>query len=237
MKKNILQNRVVLITGANKGIGKELSLLCAKLGAEVILTGRNVKQLETVYDEICEHDYPEPAIFPINLPKATPQHILDLKENIDSLFGKLDILVHNAGMTGPLTPIQHLKPQDWQQIIQLNLNAPYLLTSILLPLIQKSDSGRIIFPIPREANQNKAFWSAYAASKAGLQSFAKTLNQELINSTAKSICLELPKTQTELTLKAYPGIDLDKYCSAKECAALYIPHLYELKDSEKSCVS
>lgn len=229
-----LQDKVILITGANRGIGRALSLLVAKLGAEVILVGRAIKQLESLYDEIEALGAKEPAIYPINLLQATPDHIIELKNNIEGLFGRLDILVHNAGITGPLTPIAQLAPHDWQQILQINLNVPYLLTHGLLPLLQKSKAGKILFPIPNDLDHTKAFWGAYQASKQGLKSLATCLSKELNHTTVESHCIMLPKTQTDATLKAYPGLKKEDFCDTNTTASYYLPFMGLKETTEES---
>ena len=222
----ICNNKTILVTGANRGIGKALSLFCAKEGAEVILVGRNLKGLEKVYDEICELGGKEPAIYPINLLQATPEHIQELTTNINDMFGKLDILIHNAAITGDIAPCELIKPIDWLQVIQLNLNVPFLLTQGLMPLLKKAPKARVCFALPQDNEFPKAYWGAYGASKAGLRHFALSLNKELQLSSVDCHCIQLPKAQTDMMRKAYPGCDAGDFVSINEIISQYKPYLH-----------
>jgi NAD(P)-dependent dehydrogenase (short-subunit alcohol dehydrogenase family) len=203
-----LTNQVILITGASDGIGKSLALAAAKAGASTIILGKSVKKLEAVYDEIVSHGYPEPAIHPLNLLKTQPQHAYELAQSIHGMFGRLDAIVHNAGITGQICQIEHLGPEKWQEVIQLNLNIPYLLTHALLPLLRESLHPSILFTIADESFTAKAYWSAYSASKFGVMGFAQSLHQELEDNTDIRVnCINPGKVRTALRIKAYPALD------------------------------
>ena len=114
----ILRDRIILITGASDGIGRALARHTAELGARVVLHGRNVAKLEAVYDGIVAAGGPQPAIYPMDLEGATPDDYRDLAENVESQLGRLDGLLHNAGLLGSLTPIEHYDPVEWLRVIQ-----------------------------------------------------------------------------------------------------------------------
>jgi NAD(P)-dependent dehydrogenase (short-subunit alcohol dehydrogenase family) len=205
---NCLADQIILITGASSGIGRALALQAAKYGATTILIGKTLKKLESLYDQIVQAGYPEPAIHPLNLRSAEPKHALELAQSIHSLFGRLDAVVHNAGMSGQIAPLEHLPPHVWQEVIQVNLNAPFLLTHALLPLLKESKYASILFTTPDESHHPKAYWGAYSASKKGLLGLAKTLHLELEdNTTIRVNCINPGCVRTALRVNAYPGID------------------------------
>jgi NAD(P)-dependent dehydrogenase (short-subunit alcohol dehydrogenase family) len=203
-----LANRVILITGASDGIGRTLAVQAAKYGATIILLGKTLKKLESVYDEIVSAGYPEPAIHPLNLLRTESKHAYELAESIHGMFGRLDAVVHNAGISGQICQIEHLTPEKWQEVLQLNLHIPYLLTHALLPLIRMAEHPSILFTTSDESQAGKAYWSAYSASKFGVMGFAQSLHQELeANTDIRVNCINPGKVRTSLRVKAYPGLD------------------------------
>ncbi|MGD8802799.1 MAG: SDR family NAD(P)-dependent oxidoreductase, partial [Gammaproteobacteria bacterium] len=150
-----LDDKVILITGSGDGIGKAVALACAERGATIILLGRTVHKLEQVYDEIKNNGCPEPAIYPMNLEGATPTDYEELNTNIDREFGRLDGLHNNAGWLGASTPIEIYDTELWYKVMQVNLNAPFLLTKACIPLLRKSTSARIVFTAD---DKSSAYW-------------------------------------------------------------------------------
>lgn len=227
-----LQNKVILITGASKGIGRALALKAAEYGATVVLLSKTVKKLEAVYDEIVSLGYPEPAIHPLNLANMTPDDAATLATSLEQMFGRCDAIIHNAGISGPITPLEHLAPHKWQEVVQLNLNVPYLLTHTLLPLLKKSDSASILFTTADESSQGKAYWSAYCASKFGVLGLAQALHEELENNTSIRVnCVNPGKVRTALRINAYPGLDPESFPLPETLSAYYV-HL--LSDKAKN---
>jgi NAD(P)-dependent dehydrogenase (short-subunit alcohol dehydrogenase family) len=229
-----LQGKVILITGASRGIGRAVALKAGECGATVILLSKSVKKLEAVYDEMVERGYPEPAIHPMNLLNMTPDDANTLAESIEKMFGRCDAIIHNAGISGSITPLEHLPPHKWQEVIHLNLNVPYLLTYALLPLLKKSDHASIIFTTADEAFEPKAYWSAYSASKAGINALAKSLHEELENHTSIRVsCINPGKVRTALRINAYPGLDPESFPLPESIAERYIELLQE--STETTC--
>lgn len=232
LSPHCLANQVILITGAGKGLGRALALAAAKHGATTILLGKSLKNLESVYDEITHNGYPEPAIHPLNLLRLDPKGANELLHSIEQMFGRLDAIVHNAGMSGPITPIELMPPEKWQEVIHLNLNVPYLLTHALLPLLRKGPHTSILFTTAHEAYQPKAYWGAYSASKHGTAALAKSLHEELESNTAIRVnCINPGKVRTALRLNAYPAID-PKSFTAPEALMPY--YLYLLSPAAKA---
>jgi NAD(P)-dependent dehydrogenase (short-subunit alcohol dehydrogenase family) len=216
-----LNGRVILITGASSGIGRAAALHCAEQGATVILVGRDVKKLEAVYDAIEAAQYPQPAIFELNLKTANEQHYTALAKVIDEEFGQLDGLLHNAGELGQLCPVEQISPAVWHEVVQVNLTGPFLLTRALLPLLRKGKAGRILFTSSSVGRKGRAFWGVYAVSKAGIENLTQTLAEELENTPIKVNSLNPGATRTAMRAAAYPAEDPSTVKSAESIAAAY----------------
>ena len=141
----LLTSKTILVTGAGDGIGKEAALQFAKYGATVILLGRTVSKLEAVYDEIVANGGPEPAIIPLDLQGATPQHYRDMANTIDNQFASLDGVLHNASLLGHLEPFQQINEDDWNNVMQVNVNSQFFMTQALIPVMKKSTSASLVF--------------------------------------------------------------------------------------------
>jgi NAD(P)-dependent dehydrogenase (short-subunit alcohol dehydrogenase family) len=223
LSPNCLADHVILVTGAGDGIGRALALGAAKLGATLIILGKSLKKLESLYDEIVAAKAPEPAIHPLNLLLAEQSQADELAQCVYNMFQRLDAIVHNAGIIGQITPLEHLPPKKWQEVIQLNLTAPYLLTRSLLPLLKASKAASILFTSADEAHHASAYWSAYSASKFGIMGLAQSLHEELQENTAIRVnCINPGAVRTNLRLKAYPGIDPLTYPTPEEIISYYL---------------
>ncbi|HEB82284.1 MAG TPA: SDR family NAD(P)-dependent oxidoreductase [Gammaproteobacteria bacterium] len=197
-------DKTLLITGASDGIGRATALECARAGATVIIHGRTVPKLEKLYDEIVEAGYPQPAIYPLDFEKISPKDCDTLKETIASEFGKLDGLYNNAGWLGASSPIQQYDVELWHRVIQINLNATFMLTQACLPLLNHDDNSSILFTID---DKSSAYWGAYGVSKAGVTSFMHILADELENTRINVTGLNPGKVKTVLRTRAYPAED------------------------------
>jgi NAD(P)-dependent dehydrogenase (short-subunit alcohol dehydrogenase family) len=226
-----LGGRVILITGAGDGIGRAVALACAAFGAGVILLGRTVKKLEKVYDAITAAGGPQPAIYPMDLLGATAQHYEELAENIGREFGRLDGLLHNAASLGPLTSVQNADPEDWARVFQVNVHAPFLLTRACLPLLGKSEDASVVFTAAAEGRQGKAYWGAYAASKAAAECLMEVLADELESSPGIRVnSIDPGPTRTRMRSVAYPAENPGRL---KAPADITGPYLYLLGPESK----
>ncbi len=206
--ENCLAGHIILITGAGDGIGKTLALNCASQGATVVLLGRTIKKLESVYDEIETNGGPQPAIYPMNLEGATINDYDELASKLESEFGKLDGLVHNAGLLGELTTIQQTDFETWMRVMQVNLNGPFLMTQSLLPLLKKANAATIIFTSSSVGRKGRAHWGAYAVSKFATEGLSQILADELqTNTTIRVNAINPGKTRTHMRAEAYPAED------------------------------
>lgn len=203
-----LKDRVILVTGASDGIGETLAHEAAKHGAQIILHGRNQKRLEKVYDAIVAADSaPRPSIAVLDLATADGPAYTSLAESIEQEFGKLDGLVHNAGILGPRLSIEQYDVADWQRVMHVNLTACFVLTQVLLPLIHAASDPSIIFTSSGVGRVGKAFWGAYSASKFGIESLSQILAAENEHTGLRVNCINPGPTRTKMRLEAYPAED------------------------------
>jgi NAD(P)-dependent dehydrogenase (short-subunit alcohol dehydrogenase family) len=213
----------MLITGAGAGIGKAVSIACGSLGATVILLGRTVRKLEKVYDALLEAQGPKPAIYPMDLAGATAQHYAELAESLDKEFGRLDGLLHNAAHLKALSSIENSDPQDWALSFQVNLHAPYLLTRACLPLLRKSEDASLVFTGAAEGRQGRAYWGAYAASKAAADCMMQVLADELeATPNVRVNSIDPGPTRTRLRQAAYPGKNPSSHKTPEAVANAYV---------------
>lgn len=202
----LLKNRVILVTGASRGIGHAVAKTFAAQGATVILLARTVKKLEALYDEIVARGHPTPAIYPFNLANASPKDYEDLQHSIDHHFGRLDGLLHNAAELGTLTPLEHYPIEQWYQVLQVNLNSAFLLTQATLPLLKRSLDASIVFTTANEGAIGKAYWGAYGVSKFALNGLMQILAEELETNTSIRVNSVNPRrVRTPLRANAYPA--------------------------------
>lgn len=171
-----LRGKALLITGAGGALGDALARASAACGATVILCGRTVRRLNSVYDAIEAAGGPTPAIYPIDLRGATEHDYETLATTIESEFGSLQGLVHCAGTLGTLTPIEHLDLQIWSTVMHVNLTAPMMLTRALLPVLKAGGNASVIFCVDAKT---RAYWGAYGVSKLGLEGLTRILAHEL----------------------------------------------------------
>lgn len=218
-----LEKKIILITGAGDGIGKAASLAFAEQGATVVLVGRTMAKLEAVYDLIEQGGGPTPAIFPLNLESATDQDYTALYDVLNEEFGQLDGLLHNAAELGPRSPLAQYAAEQWQKVMQVNLNAPFQLTKALLPLLNKASSSSVVFTSSGVGRQGKAFWGAYAASKAGIENLVQVWADELDGTSNVRINSINPgPIRTRMRANAFPAEDPTKVIEAKTIMQQYI---------------
>lgn len=205
-----LKDKVILVTGANSGFGKAITIDLAKAGATVIMLGRNLTGLEEVYDEVMIKKYAEPILYPLDLAGAEPQHYAELQAKILEKFGKLDGLIQNAAILGSMTSIEQYDIKIWYRVMQINLNAQFMLTQFLIPCLNKSNDGRILFISSTVGREAKAYWGAYGVSKFAVEGLAKSLSEELEKTNIKTNTLNPNKMKTKMRQLAYPAENTDK---------------------------
>jgi NAD(P)-dependent dehydrogenase (short-subunit alcohol dehydrogenase family) len=203
--EDLLEDRVILVTGAGDGIGRMAAKAFAYHGATVVLLGKTVGKLEKVYDEIEAAGGPEPAIYPMHLEGAAPHDYEELAHVIDMNFGQLDGVLHNAGTLPYLSRIKDYDVEDWNRVIQVNLNAPFFLTRACLTLLSEAADGRLLFTTDAVGKQGKAYWGAYSAAKSGIERLTEILAAEYDNSRLRVNCIDPGPTLTALRRVAFPG--------------------------------
>lgn len=230
--KDCLQDKVILVTGAGDGIGREAALCFATHGACVILLGKTESKLADVYDEIVDKGHPTPALCPFDLKQTDYKAYSALKKAITEEFGKLDGILHNAGALGELSSIASYNPNTWFDTMQVNVNAQFLLTKAFLPLLQKSSSASIVFTSSSVGRKGRAYWGAYAVSKFATEGLMQTLADELEKTgNIRCNCINPGATRTHMRAKAYPAENPDEVAPA---SVLMPAYLYLMGDKSKS---
>lgn len=228
---DLLRDRIILITGASDGIGKALALEAARLGAQVILHGRSVAKLEKVYDLIAAmENVPRPSIAVLDLESANAESYTTLAQSIEDEFGRLDGLVHNAGMLGERYSIEQYDAVLWQRVMHVNVTSAFALTQVFLPLLLKSEDASIIFTGSGVGRTGKAFWGAYSVSKFATEGLSQILADEHRHSILRVNCINPGATRTNMRLAAYPAEDRSKLKTPHEILA---PYLYFLGPDSK----
>jgi len=205
---DLLSGRVILITGAGSGLGRALAIECARAGAAVILSGRNLPKLERVYDEIAALAAATPAIAILDLALATAVDYDALARVIGAEFGKLDGVVHAAAQLGDRTPLEQYDVPTWCRVLHVNLTAPFILTQVLLPYLRKSADASVIFVSSGVVKQSRPYWGAYAVAKSGLESVRSMLAEELQGEPNIRVNSVNPgRMRTAMRAAAYPAED------------------------------
>jgi NAD(P)-dependent dehydrogenase (short-subunit alcohol dehydrogenase family) len=222
-RPDLLAGRVILVTGAGDGIGAAAAMACAAHGATVILLGRTTRKLEKVYDAIEQAGYPQAAIYPMNLEGAAPKDYDDLAATIEQEFGRLDGLLHNASLLGTLTPLGQYDIEQWSKVMQVNLNAPFLLTRACLELLKKSDDASLLFTTSSVGRQGRAYWGAYAISKAANENMMQIWADELESNThVRANSINPGAVRTSMRARAYPGEDPNTLPKPDDILATYL---------------
>lgn len=216
-----LSGRVALITGASRGIGAAVAKRYAAEGAKVILTARTVAGLEEVDDDIRAElgEDAQATLVPLDLENF--EEIDKLTPAIAGRFGKLDILVGNAGLLGEMTPLVQIEPESWQQIIDINLTANWRLIRALQPLLLASEAGRAMFLTTGVAG-GRAYWGGYAISKTALEAMVITWAQEMAETALKVNLINPGAVRTSMRASAYPGEDPMSLPAPEEITDIFV---------------
>ena len=220
---NLLTGRTVLVTGAGDGIGRAAALAYAAHGATVVLLGRTLGKLETVYDAIEEAGGTAPAIYPMNLEGARDHDYTELAQTLLKEFGSLEGILHNAAQLQLLSRIDDYDIETWYKVMQVNLNAPFMLTQACMPLLRKAEDASVVFTSDRVGRTAKAYWGAYAVSKFGIEGLMQVLADETRESSAIRVnSIDPGPTRTHLRSLAYPGENPRTLKTPEELAPIYL---------------
>jgi NAD(P)-dependent dehydrogenase (short-subunit alcohol dehydrogenase family) len=206
MNNKPLQGRVALITGASRGIGAALAVEMARQGAHCVLIARTQGGLEETDDAIRAAGGQGATLLPFDLVKNEAQ-IDSIGPSIVERFGRLDILVHNAGELGKLTPVAHIDPKDWANVVGVNLTAAWRLIRTCDPPLRASDAGRAVFVTTGRVQRPKAYWGAYGATKAGMEHLVQTWAQEVEKTSLRVNLFDPAVVATRMRSSAMPGED------------------------------
>ena len=218
----LLNGRKILITGAGRGIGAQAARTYAAYGATVLLLGKTEKYLNAVYDEIVAAGHPEPVVIPLDLEKASPEAYTELAAMVEAELGHLDGLLHNASILGPRTPLEQLAGENFAKVMQINVNAMFMLNSAMLPLLRLSADASVIFTSSSVGREGRAYWGAYAVSKFATEGLMQVMADEMDDTPIRANSLNPGATRTDMRAHAYPGENPDNNPTPAEIMPLYL---------------
>ena len=228
---DFFRGKVALITGAGAGIGRELAIRLASLGCELILLGRTQAKLERVYDQIETETDTLPVICPFELKDLDDAKAQQIAQAIEQSHGKIDFLVHNAGILGQRTPIENFSLAVWREVLEVNLTSAMTLSKAFNPLLRNSDCASILFTSSGVARPGRAYWGAYAVSKAGIECLTEVLADELTPTYGIRVNSINPgATRTAMRAAACPAEDP---ATVKPAADLMNSYLWLLSDASQ----
>ena len=198
-----IAGKTILITGAAGGLGSALALEFSKLGAALILLDKNRRGLGALSDKITDQGLAVPGLYPIDMAGAGPEDFKDLAATIGSEFGGLDVLVHCALEFESLQPFEQIQPQEWLKSMQVNVNAPWLLSCLLLPLLKQSECGKLVFLLEDLSKVTGAYWGAYGTGKAALGGMVQQFSESLSNTSVTVHGIIPGPMRTDFRAKVY----------------------------------
>lgn len=205
-REDELADKTILVTGAAEGIGRAASLAFASHGAEVLLLSRNEARLESLYDEVVAAGGRQPAILAMDLAKATHDDFVTLAGSLGEELPKIDGLLHNASLLGDRKPIAQTRATSWHDVMQVNVNAGFMLTQTLLPLLEQSPSASVVFTSSAVGRKGRAYWGSYAVSKFATEGLMQVLADELgSTSNIRVNSLNPGAVNTAMRQSAYPA--------------------------------
>jgi NAD(P)-dependent dehydrogenase (short-subunit alcohol dehydrogenase family) len=215
-----LHDQIALVTGASRGIGRAAAIALARAGAQIVAVARTEGALTELDDEIRRETGRSATLVPLDI--ADGDALDQLGFALHQRFGRLDVLVHAAGILGPLTPVSHIEPAHWDRVMAVNLTAAYRLIRTTEPLLRAAPAGRGIFLTSGRAHRPRAFWGPYGATKAGLENLVRTWADELENTSVRAVLLEPGAMRTRMRAEAYPGEDPETLPEPSEIGPLIV---------------
>ena len=218
-----LAGRVILVAGANGGLGQAASLACAQAGARLVLLGRRVPKLNRLLDAI-DKAGAEASAYPLDLEGAAPDDYAQMAERLGAEYGRLDGVLHCAAEFRGLTPLLHTDPADFARAVHVNLTARWWLTQACLPLLEQRDDAAVVFAIDDISRVGGAYWGGYGIAQHGLVGLVQMLQAELAHSPVRVSGLQPGPMRTPLRARAYAA-DEDRHARdpanyAAHCVAL-----------------
>jgi NAD(P)-dependent dehydrogenase (short-subunit alcohol dehydrogenase family) len=231
--KELLQGRVILVTGAGQGLGRALALDAAAHGATVALLGRKLEKLEATYDAITDAGGPEPALIPLDLASAGSAEYEALDQLLRKDLKRLDGIAHCASHFVPLGPLAQQSLEQWMTLLKVNLAAPFALTRACLPLLSAAPDSSVVFTGETHGAHPLAYWGGFAVSKAGLSVLATIWSEELAHRGRPRMNVFIPgPIASPQRAQSHPGEDRSKLATVKGAARAM---LYLLGPDGASC--
>jgi NAD(P)-dependent dehydrogenase (short-subunit alcohol dehydrogenase family) len=222
-RPDLLEGRVILVTGAGRGIGAAAARTYAAHGATVLLLGKTEANLNDVYDEIEAAGAPRPVVIPFDLEAAQPHQYEELAAMIEAEFGRLDGVLHNASIIGPRTPIEQLRGEQFMQVMHVNVNATFMLTTALLPVLKRSPDASIAFTSSSVGRKGRAYWGAYGVSKFATEGLMQTLADEIDGlGSIRANSINPGATRTDMRAQAYPAEDPTNNPTPEQIMPVYL---------------
>jgi NAD(P)-dependent dehydrogenase (short-subunit alcohol dehydrogenase family) len=217
---NPLADRIALVTGASRGIGRAIALALATAGAHIVAVARTVGGLEELDDEIRKLGGGA-TLVPLDL--RDTDGIARLAAALNERYHRLDILIGNAGVGGPNSPLGHVPTKDWDEVIAVNVTANWQLIRFMDPLLQASDAGRAVFLTSGSASNARAYRGPYSVSKAALETLARTYANETASTKVRVNLVSPGPTRTRMRAAVAPGEDPLTLPTPEEVAEKIVP--------------
>jgi NAD(P)-dependent dehydrogenase (short-subunit alcohol dehydrogenase family) len=215
-----LTDKIALVTGATRGIGRAAALSLAEAGAHVVAVARTPGALEELDDEIRQLSGESATLVPLDI--ADGDALDQLGFAIHQRFGRLDLLVHAAAILGPITPVSHIEPKHWERVWAVNATATYRLIRTTEPLLRAAPAARAIFLTSRKASEPKAFWGPYGATKAAMENLVRTWADELEQTSVRAVLVDPGPMRTKMRAEAMPGEDPMTLPDPSEIGPLFV---------------
>lgn len=219
---NVLEKRIILVTGASDGIGREAAITYARFGASVILVGRNKDKLHAVAEQIHDQGGAQTEVLVLDFAQATSEDCWQLANQLAKKVSHLDGVLHNAGILGDRAPMTEQNPATWQAVMQINVNATFMLTQALLPLLLNAPTPSLVFTSSSVGQQGRAGWGAYAVSKFATEGMMQVLADEYKTQNLRVNCINPGGTRTAMRASAFPSEDPNKLKTPADLMPLYL---------------
>ena len=213
----MLRGKVVMITGASRGLGRALTLACAEEGANLVITSRSAESFEPVAKE-AEGRGVEVLALPADISRST--HVERLVDAAVERFGRIEVLINNAGLLGPRVPIEEYPEDEWRKVLEANLTGPFLLTKAVIPYM--SEGGSIINITSGVSIEGRPRWGAYSVSKFGLEGLTQILAAELEERGVRVNSVDPGSMRTEMRAAAYPDEDPTTLITPEENTGVFL---------------
>jgi NAD(P)-dependent dehydrogenase (short-subunit alcohol dehydrogenase family) len=224
MNPTLLAGKTILVTGAGDGLGKEAAKTYAALGAQVSVVGRPEAKLQQVVAdiELAASSAPKPSIVVMDLATIDDNDCKALANLLQTQFGHLDGVLNNAGLLGQVAPMLEQSPSIWQSVMQVNVNATFMLSQALLPLLLAAPHGSLVFTSSSVGRKGRAQWGAYAASKFATEGMMQVLAEEYQDSTLRINSINPGGTRTSMRQSAFPSENANKLKTPADIMAIYV---------------